>query len=85
MLTLSKQQALQLERLQLNPDFKYYQTIIESLKSESENQAFLNPKEAYEHLIARNVYDSVLNAPEKYIEETRERLRVQQTSDTASY
>lgn len=85
MFNLTKLQAQQMERLKANPDFQLYQTIVESLKSEEEKQAYLNPKEAYEHLIARNVYDSVLNAPDKLVEETRERLRIEETSATASY
>ena len=41
-------------------------------KSEQE-KAFLNPSQAYEHLVARNVYESVLTINDKLIEETNER------------
>ena len=85
MLTLSKQEAIQLERLKMSPDFQLYQKIVENLKSEEEKQAFLNPSQAYEHLVARNVYESVLTINDKLIEETRERIRIEETSATASY
>lgn len=85
MLTLSKQEAIQLERLKMSPDFQLYQKIVENLKSEEENLAFLNPSQAYEHLIERNVYESVLTINDKLIEETRERIRIEETSATASY
>ena len=39
-------------------------------KSEEENLAFLNPSQAYEHLVARNVYESVLTINDKLIEDT---------------
>ena len=55
---------------------KLYQKIVESLKAREENLAFLNPSQAYEHLVARNVYESVLTINDKLIEETRERIRI---------
>ena len=85
MLTLSKQEALNLERLKMSPDFQLYQKIVENLKSEEENLAFLNPSQTYEHLVARNVYESVLTINDKLIEDTRERIRIEETSATASY
>ena len=85
MFNLTKSQAQQLERLKTNPDFKLYQTIVESLKSERENLAFLKPSEAYEHLVARNVYESVLTTPDKLVSETIERIKIEETSATASY
>jgi len=36
-------------------------------------------------LVARNVYESVLTINDKLIEETRERIRIEETSATASY
>ena len=68
----------------MSPDFQLYQKIVENLKASEENLAFLNPSQAYEHLVARNVYESVLTINDKLIEETRERIRIEETSATAS-
>jgi hypothetical protein len=88
MFNLTKLQAQQIERLQANPDYQLYQQIVEHLKSEQENQAFLHPSEAYEHLVARNVYQSVLDEPQRLVNDVREKLRIEETmkeSATASY